>query len=106
LREGAIRFKVCSSYAHHPNPKRRQQHYAGQVDYFAIYCPETAGVYLVPIDDLPPRWQAALRVDPPRNQQRLRIRMAADYQIAEIKAVPSRTTGELRGRAGGSGSCA
>ena len=27
--------------------------YSGEIDYFAVYCPETTGVYLVPIDESP-----------------------------------------------------
>jgi hypothetical protein len=84
LRNGAVRFPTCSSYAHHPNPKVRERDYMGEVDYFAVYCPETAGVYLVPMDGLPNRRQGALRVDPSRNNQRRRIRPANDYQLGEV----------------------
>jgi hypothetical protein len=42
LRAGAIHFKVCSSYAHHPKPRQLQRDYRGEVDYFAVYCPETS----------------------------------------------------------------
>ena len=67
LRGGAIRFNACSSYAHHPNPKVVRRDYLGQIDFWAIYCPETRGVYLVPIEEALLRKQGALRVDPPRN---------------------------------------
>ncbi len=62
LREGGIRFAVCSCYGHHRNPKDARRDYQGQVDLFGVYCPETLGVYLVPIEDLPVR----VMVDPPR----------------------------------------
>jgi hypothetical protein len=52
LRKGAIRFAVCSVYAHHPHPKVIFRTYDGEIDAFAVYCPETTGVYLVPIDDI------------------------------------------------------
>ena len=84
LREGAIRFAVCSCYGHHRNPQASRRNYEGEVDYFAVYCPETTGVYMVPIDDVPLRAAALLRIDPPRNNQRKRIRFAADYQIARV----------------------
>ncbi len=45
LREGAVVFKVCSSYAHHSNPASAARDYLGQVEYFAVYCPGTSGVY-------------------------------------------------------------
>jgi hypothetical protein len=84
LRRGAVRFATCSSYAHHPNPKISSRDYHGDVDYFAVHCPETRGVYLVPIDDLPTTARASLRVDAPKNNQRRRIRNAADYEIATV----------------------
>jgi PD-(D/E)XK endonuclease len=94
LRDGAIRFAVCSCYGHHRNPQTARRTYEGQVDYFAVYCPETAGVYMVPIGDLPLMAAAHLRVDPPRNNQSKRIRFAADYQIARV------TTEGLRASSG------
>jgi hypothetical protein len=94
LREGAIRFAVCSSYGHHRNPQTARRNYVGQIDYFAVYCPETAGVYMVPIEDVPLEAAATLRVDPPRNNQSKRIRFAADYQIARV------TTEGLRASSG------
>jgi len=78
LREGAVVFKVCSSYAHHRNPKTRRD-YAGQIDYFGVHCPQTGGVYLVPIQDAALRTQCSLRVTPSRNNQSRRIRLADAY---------------------------
>jgi len=85
LRAGVIRFKTCSSYAHHSNPACAARDYLGQVDYFAIYCPETSGVYLVPIGDVPRRWNGSLRVEPSRNNQQQRIRRASQYLVAEVQ---------------------
>ena len=101
LRLGSIVFRTCSSYAHHANPKILRRHYRGQVDFFGVYCPETQGVYLIPIEHLPNQAQAALRWLPPRNRQRRRIRWAADYEIAEVAI-----TAGLRARAGAAGSSA
>jgi hypothetical protein len=84
LRDGAIRFAVCSCYGHHLRPGQARRDYHGEVDYFAVYCPDTGGVYLIPIDDLPIKVQAALRVDPPRNCQKRGIRFAANYEIARV----------------------
>jgi hypothetical protein len=94
LREGAIRFALCSNYGHHRNPQTYHRDYRGQVDYFAVYCPETTGVYLVPILDLPGSRCAYLRVDPPRNSQRRKVRFAAPYEIARV------ATEGLRGPSG------
>jgi PD-(D/E)XK endonuclease len=84
LRAGAVRFPTCSTYGHHRNPGQSRRHYEGQIDYFAVHCPETRGVYLIPIGEIQARSQAALRVDSPRNGQAKRIRWAADYEIYNL----------------------
>ena len=56
----------------------------GEIDDFAVFCPELRAVYLIPIEDVPTRSLAALRVDPPRNGQTKKIRLAAVYEFARI----------------------
>ena len=82
LRKGAIVFPVCSTYGHHRNPATARRTYEGQIDLFAVYCPETEGVYVVPLSDAATRTTAALRVAPPRNGQMRRVRLASDYELA------------------------
>jgi hypothetical protein len=96
LRGGAVRFKTCSTYAHHPNPKLAKRDYVGEIDHFAVYCPETYGVYLITIEDIAVRQKGALRVDPPRNGQKRRIRFAADYEIAKVACARARPTGSAQ----------
>ena len=83
LRQGAILFNTCSSYAHHPNPRVVKRDYQGQIDYFAVFCPETRGAYLIPIAEVPLKRQGRLRVHPARNNQQLGIRSAADFEIRQ-----------------------
>jgi hypothetical protein len=89
LRSGAVEFAVTSTYGHHQNPATARRTYAGQIDCFAVYCPETAGVYLVPIADVPTRATARLRVAPARNGQAKGIRHAAHYEIARVPVTTS-----------------
>lgn len=42
LSKGAVTFRTSSSYYHHPNPGTPSKPYQGQVDYFGVYCRETA----------------------------------------------------------------
>ena len=86
MRLGAVEFATASSYAHHPNEKPTQRHYRGQVDAFAVYCRETGGVYLIPIEELPLD-RAYLRVSAPLNGQRKRVRFAKDYEIATLNCI-------------------
>lgn len=81
LRNGVVRFRACSSTYHHPNPEaRRRLSYRGQADLFGVYCPETGGVYLVPVEECGERG-VSLRIDAPLNAQHRKIRWAKDYEI-------------------------
>jgi len=84
LRNGVVQFKTCSSYAHHSNPASVARDYLGQIEYFAVYCPETGGIYLIPIEDIPLKWAGCLRVTEARNGQKLRISYAEDYGIGRV----------------------
>lgn len=84
LRLGAVAFAVCSSYAHHRSAQFKQRTYHGEIDLFAVYCPETSGVYLVPISHLPVKRAGYLRVDAPKNNQFQRVRFAADYEVGRV----------------------
>jgi hypothetical protein len=86
LRDGVVWFATASCYGHHRNPATARRSYKNQIDYFAVYSPETEGVYLVPLDHVQTESNAALRIDPPRNNQRRRVRYAADYQIGHVSA--------------------
>jgi hypothetical protein len=52
LREGAVTFNMCSTYAHHANPRVVRRDYQGEVDYFGVFCVENRRSYLVPIAEL------------------------------------------------------
>ena len=84
LRTGSVLFATCSTYGHHTNPKAVRRTYEGEIDEFAVFCPDLGTVYMVPIADVPVIKQAALRVDQPRNRQSKRIRFASQYEIARI----------------------
>ncbi len=78
LRNGAIRFRSVSVQSN--MNRTRVRNYAGEVDFFAVYCPENTRVYLVPVDDVSPNINY-LRVDPARNNQSKRVRWARDYEL-------------------------
>jgi PD-(D/E)XK endonuclease len=85
LRNGSVRFNTCSSYSHHQNPAVEKRTYEGEIDEFAVFCPDTCGVYLLPIEDVRATRVATLRVDPARNHQRKGVRLAAAYEIARVE---------------------
>ena len=67
---------------------RRARDYRGEVDFFAVYCPENESVYLVPIAVTSSRI-CALRVSPARNNQRKRVRWARDYLVVPQPTRPT-----------------
>jgi PD-(D/E)XK nuclease superfamily protein len=96
LRKGAVLFAVCSCYGHHLRAKDTRRDYHGQVDYFGVYCPDNLAVYLVPIADLSVRVQAALRVEPARNNQRFNIRLASSYEIGKVNVEAPRKAPQVQ----------
>lgn len=79
LRQGRIVFRLYSVSGHRGT---RERSYDGDVDAFGVYCPQTRGTYLVPMAEFSgQRTAACLRIDPARNSQRKRIRLASDFLI-------------------------
>jgi hypothetical protein len=59
---------------------RGPQSYLGLADIFGIYFPPNRSVYLVPIDAVAD-FEGRLRLEPPLNNQKRRVRLAADFEI-------------------------
>ena len=78
LRDGAIRFNTYSSYAHRGKPRRT---YDGQIELFAVYCPDNDAVYVIPIKEVDVSTELSLRVASPKNSQSLRVRWAKNYLL-------------------------
>jgi PD-(D/E)XK endonuclease len=78
LRKGSIRFKAVSVQSNMNRTSWRA--YAGEVDLFAVYCPENSGIYLISADEVAPNVNY-LRVEPTRNNQAKGIRWARDYEL-------------------------
>jgi hypothetical protein len=89
VQNGCLRFNSRSTdHGHGPGS------YVGLADIFGVYCPQTLSVYLVPVLDVP-RFEVFLRLEPARNNQRRRIRLASEYEI-------DRWTAEALGEVGSS----
>jgi hypothetical protein len=96
LRKGAVLWSMCSNYGHQKNPRVVHRDYQGEVDYFGVFCPETQGVYLIPLADVPMLRQGSLRVMPPKNNQQKFIRGARQYEIGRVGIHASDSFRELR----------
>jgi len=77
LRGGVIKYNCSSSHAHRGGAA---QPYFGQIEYLAVYCPETEKVYVLPEKELTGT-NAHLRLSPPLNNMVKTIRWAARYEL-------------------------
>lgn len=59
--------------------KKQALYYFGEIEYFAIYCPELEKVYMIGVDDAGKTGQ--FRVTPPKNNQKWGVKWAKDYEI-------------------------
>jgi hypothetical protein len=79
---GAITFRVCS----YTNQVHRD--YRGEIDVFGVCSPELDEVFVVPVDEVATRL-CHLRLEPPRNNEGLKIRWAADYRLHPVAPTES-----------------
>jgi PD-(D/E)XK endonuclease len=85
LTKGVIRFNTVSVRSNRRDVHRRG--YAGEVDAFAVWCPQNQQAYLVPVEDLA-TGIGTLRVEATGNHQRRGIRWATDYMLQDPAAEP------------------
>jgi hypothetical protein len=73
VRQGCVEFNAYSTdHGRGPVP------YHGRADLIGVYVPALDRVFMVPVGDCPPS-KPRLRLEPTRNNQRLRVRFAEDY---------------------------
>ena len=79
IRDGCVCFKTSITDARRP---LGDGGYAGQIDAFAVYCPQIQRVYLVPIEAVRTTIGARLRLEPAKNGQTWNIRWAREFELA------------------------
>ena len=77
LRNGVILYGAASTHGHRGRPCRP---YQGEIEYIAVYCPDTQKVYLVPESHLT-RSLGSLRVAPTKNNVLKTVRWASAYEL-------------------------
>jgi hypothetical protein len=80
VREGKIKFSGHSTYLT-AEGKRVRIRYGNSVDYFGIFCPENQGFYLIPSSEV--SWDCQLRIEAPKNGQKLGVKWASDYELTK-----------------------
>jgi hypothetical protein len=79
----------------------RRVYSSDEVDAFAAYCPDTDRCYFLPIERFHRR-EVRLRVSPTRNNKRLGVTWAKDYEFAAKLAQPQGAVAQLGERLAGS----
>lgn len=80
LRDGVVSFATCSVDSRSQKGKCLRRSYRGEIEFFAVYCPDNGKCYLVPVEKIGIN-DGRLRIAPPRNGQKTGIRWAEDYEI-------------------------
>lgn len=94
MERGAVELEFKSNYY---DSKRIYSKYVdlGELDVYAIYNPQADHVYYLRIDEIPPDMRSiTLRVEPPKNGQKVGVKLAANYvnpcRIApDIQPIPA-----------------
>ncbi len=73
--KGCMRFNP-----HTTDHGRGRLSYVGRADIFGVYFPPAGSVYLVPVNAVT-YYSGRLRLEPTRNNQKKKIRFAADFEI-------------------------
>jgi hypothetical protein len=77
LKEGWVEFTPYSSRSHRGQSNKS---YRGECDYFASFCPKNGKIYFLKVDDCCEA-SVKLRITPPKNNQKSKIRYAMDFEI-------------------------
>jgi hypothetical protein len=78
IRDGCVCFKTSITDAQRPLGDGGD---AGQIDAFAVYCPQIERVYLVPIEAVQTTIGARLRLETAKNAQTWNVRWARDFEL-------------------------
>jgi hypothetical protein len=80
LRNGCVVFSAQSVRSN--TRKAVFRHYKDDVELFLVHCPDTGGIYAIPIEEVT-RSHGTLRIDPTSNGQEKYVRWARDYELPE-----------------------
>ncbi len=79
VRRGVVKFSCSSTHGHRRTGNLATRPYTGQIEFLAVYCPESGKVYVIPEAELT-RSAINLRLVAPRNNMVKTIRWASRYE--------------------------
>lgn len=78
IKGGVIRFNTCSTYGHRGGGRKD---YRGQIEIFAVYCPDNRKCYLIPVLDVA-KTSGTIRIVYSKNSQAKKVKMAEEYEFS------------------------
>jgi len=82
VKSGRVREECVVSNCRSTDHGSGRKTYVGHVDFLVIHVPELEEQFVVPIEEAC-GFEVRLRLQPTRNNQRLRVRYARDYRLAD-----------------------
>jgi hypothetical protein len=87
-RYGDIIIVRCCRNRRNRDGLLRQFYSVDDIDAYAAYCADIGKCYLLPMSEFSNRIAIQLRLGPPKNNQRLRVNWAKDYEFAATLGPP------------------
>lgn len=78
MKNGTIPVRT-RTHSNTSNQRTTRVYTSTEIDWLAVYCPDTDKCYYLPVDDLGCN-ELRLRVEPSRNNQSQNVRWASDYE--------------------------
>lgn len=78
VKDGKMLFNVCRTNGF---TGKHTTYTSEEVDFLFLYCIENNYMALVPIEDVTVHRGFVIRIDKPKNNQTLNVRMAQDYEL-------------------------
>jgi hypothetical protein len=95
LDSGVVRARIGTSRCT-PNGYIRTTYDEDEVDAVAIYCAALDKCYLIPIAEIAGQTYIHLRISPSRNNQKIGLRWADDYELGAIAQLGERLAGSQK----------
>jgi len=77
--KSGVDFNTTS--VHPRGDKHYRRDYAGDAEYFGVYCPDLDRVYMVPVSEAPRSGHMTLRLTQPKTAQKGGYHFARDYEL-------------------------
>lgn len=79
---GVVTFKTQTAGHNNTEGTYHKGYEDGEIDYFAVYCPQTSDAFMVEVEEAPSA-EMSIRLEKPKNGQTKGINMADDYRLTE-----------------------